>query len=86
MRTCVGCRRVKPKKELIRLVRTTGGEVEIDITGKKDGRGAYLCPDQECWEIALKGNQLEQKLRSNLSDGNREQLIKTGKDLLKGAE
>jgi predicted RNA-binding protein YlxR (DUF448 family) len=86
MRTCVGCRRVKPKKELVRLVRTTGGEVEIDITGKKDGRGAYLCPDQECWEKALKGNQLEQKLRSNLSEGNREQLIKLGQDLLKGVQ
>jgi len=52
-RTCVGCRKVRPKRELIRIIRTPTGEVEIDETGKKSGRGAYLCRNRTCWEIAL---------------------------------
>lgn len=66
----------------MRLVRTREGIIEIDITGKKEGRGAYICPEPECWERALKGKQLEHTLRSNLTRDNREQLIKSGKDLL----
>ena len=80
----MACRQIKAKRELIRLVRTPEGNIEIDITGKKNGRGAYLCPVWECWETALKGNQLEHTLRSNLTKDNREQLIKHVKDLLKG--
>lgn len=83
-RTCVACRQIKAKRELIRLVRTPEGNIEIDITGKKNGRGAYLCPAWECWETALKGNQLEHTLRSSLTKDNREQLIRRGQDLLKG--
>jgi hypothetical protein len=67
----------------VRLVRTRRGDIEIDITGKKEGRGAYICPDRECWERALKGKQLENTLRGNLTQDNREQLIRSGKDLLK---
>jgi len=80
----VACRKIRAKQELVRLVRTPEGNIEIDITGKKAGRGAYLCPARECWETALKGNQLEHTLRSNLTQEEREQLIKRGKDLLKG--
>jgi predicted RNA-binding protein YlxR (DUF448 family) len=80
----VACRQIKAKQELVRLVRTSDGNIEIDITGKKVGRGAYLCPKLECWEKALKGNQLENNLRSSLTRDNREQLIKLGKDLLSG--
>ena len=83
-RTCEACRKIKAKRELVRLVRTTEGNVEIDSRGKKEGRGAYLCPARECWETALKGNQLEHALRSSLTRDNREQLMKRGKDLLKG--
>jgi predicted RNA-binding protein YlxR (DUF448 family) len=82
----VACRQVKPKRELVRLVRTSGGDIEIDITGKKEGRGAYLCPGRECWEKVLEGKQLEQTLRINLTLENREQLLKDGKELLKGVD
>ena len=80
-RTCMACRKVRPKRELIRLVRIADGSVEVDIDGKRVGRGAYLCREQECWEIGLKGNQLEYALRATLTQDNRGQLIKAaGKD------
>ena len=82
-RTCVACRQVKPKRELVRLVRTPEGNIEIDSAGKKEGRGAYLCPTRECWEKALKGKQLEHTLRGNLTRDNRERLAKSGRELLK---
>jgi predicted RNA-binding protein YlxR (DUF448 family) len=83
-RTCVACRQIKAKRELVRLVRTHEGHIEIDTSGKKEGRGTYLCSAWECWETALKGNQLEHALRTSLTRDNREELIKRGKDLLKG--
>ncbi|HHY46685.1 MAG TPA: YlxR family protein [Firmicutes bacterium] len=52
-RTCVGCRSVRPKRELIRVVRTPGGDLVLDPTGKLSGRGAYLCPDTTCLRSAL---------------------------------
>ncbi len=82
-RTCVACRQIKPKKELVRLVRTRGGDIETDISGKKEGRGAYICPDPECLEKALTGKQLEHTLRCNLTRDNREQLVRNVEDLLK---
>lgn len=85
-RTCVACRQIRAKRELVRLVRTPGGDIEIDNTGKKPGRGAYICPTRGCWEEALKGKRLEHALRSNLTHDNREQLIKDGKDLIKGVD
>ena len=81
-RTCVACRRVADKRELIRLVRTSDSRVEVDPDGKRAGRGAYLCQAQECWEAGLKGSRLEHALRANLTPENREQLITYGKDLL----
>ena len=62
-RTCVGCREVGGKRQLVRLVRTPEGKVEIDETGKRRGRGAYLCRRRSCWEIALQKGRLEQALR-----------------------
>ena len=79
-RTCVACRKVKAKQELIRLVRVSDGGVEIDTSGKKAGRGAYLCRSQGCWEIGLRGSQLEHVLRTTLTQDNREHLIKYGKE------
>ncbi|MGE5542468.1 MAG: RNase P modulator RnpM [Bacillota bacterium] len=61
-RTCVGCLEVKGKKELVRVVRTPEGIVEVDPTGKRAGRGAYLCPDTSCLEKAVKGKRLEKAL------------------------
>lgn len=83
-RTCVACRRVGGKRELLRLVRTASGDIEIDITGKKDGRGAYLCRDAACWQKAMKGKQLETNLRGRLSRDDREKLLKAGLDVIKG--
>ena len=83
-RTCVSCRTVKAKQGLIRLVRVSDGSVAVDTSGKTAGRGAYLCQAQGCWEVGLKGSQLEYVLRTTLTQGNREQLIKYGKDLLQG--
>ena len=84
-RTCLACRQVKDKRELLRLVRTPGGTIEIDSTGKKAGRGAYLCRTWECWEAGLKANQLEHALKSRLTSNDREQLLNRAKELLKGA-
>ena len=58
IRTCIGCNESKPKKELIRIVKTTDGEVLIDPTGKKNGRGAYICPNTTCLEKAIKSKRL----------------------------
>ncbi len=85
-RTCVACRKIKAKQELIRLARTSNESVEVDIAGKKAGRGAYLCPAQECWETAFKGGRLEHTLRVTLTPDNREQLIKCGESLLQGVD
>jgi len=62
MRMCLGCQQMKPKRELIRVVRTPQGEVVLDPTGKKSGRGAYVCPDPGCLEKAVKGKRLEKAL------------------------
>jgi len=78
----VACRKVRPKRELIRLVRTPDGSVEVDTGGKEAGRGAYLCRAQECWGVGLKGTRLEHVLRTTLTQDNREQLIRYGKDFL----
>jgi predicted RNA-binding protein YlxR (DUF448 family) len=83
LRTCVACRQVKAKRELVRLVRTPGGEIEIDATAKKPGRGAYICPTQKCLEKALQGKQLEHFIKGRLTGANREQIRRSGRELLK---
>ena len=59
MRQCLGCREMKPKRELIRVVRSPEGEISLDFKGKKPGRGAYLCPDPACLQRARKSRALE---------------------------
>lgn len=66
-RTCVGCREVKPKRELIRIVRTPDGHVEVDPTGKRSGRGAYVCPNPKCLDLAVKGRRLDSALGAVVS-------------------
>lgn len=83
-RTCIGCREVKPKRELVRVVRTPDGNIELDNTGRKNGRGAYVCPNRGCWEKALAGKQLERTLRGNISEANRDELKTSGRNLFKG--
>ncbi len=77
----MACGKVRPKRELIRLVRISGGGMEVDAGGKRVGRGAYLCRAPECWEIGLKKGRLEHALRTTLTQDNREQLIGYGKEL-----
>ena len=59
MRMCIGCHENKPKKELIRIVKSPEGEISLDFTGKKAGRGAYLCKDAVCLELARKQHRIE---------------------------
>jgi uncharacterized protein len=66
-RTCVACRSTSAKRTLIRLVRTPEGRVEVDPTGKKAGRGAYLCSQVECWNLALNKNRLNTALMTAVS-------------------
>ena len=61
-RQCVGCRTMRDKKELIRVVKTPEGEIVLDTTGKKSGRGAYVCPDIRCLKKARKARALERAL------------------------
>jgi predicted RNA-binding protein YlxR (DUF448 family) len=66
LRTCVACRTERPKRELVRLVRTPDGSVTLDPTGRLAGRGAYLCADGACWSAALKKHSIERALESSL--------------------
>ena len=59
MRMCVGCREMKPKRELLRVVRSPEGEISFDLTGRKSGRGAYVCHDPACLKRARKSRALE---------------------------
>jgi predicted RNA-binding protein YlxR (DUF448 family) len=77
----VACGEVRPKRELVRLVRAAGCSVEVDPSGKKAGRGAYLCPSPDCWQTGLKKGRLEHALRTTLTEDNREQLIRYGQEL-----
>ncbi|ARC85606.1 hypothetical protein U732_1162 [Clostridium argentinense CDC 2741] len=67
-RMCTGCMEMKPKKELIRVVRNKEGEISIDTTGKKPGRGAYICRSIECLEKSIKAKRLERNLEGKISD------------------
>jgi predicted RNA-binding protein YlxR (DUF448 family) len=74
-RSCVACGQVRPKRELVRLVRLPGGGVEVDPSGRKAGRGAYLCPATDCWQAGLGKRRLDYVLRTRLSEENRERLM-----------
>lgn len=67
MRTCVACRETRPKRELVRVVLIPERGIVIDETGKLNGRGAYLCPRQSCWEQAIKRGVLSHALKTRLS-------------------
>ena len=59
LRKCTGCGEMKPKKELVRVVKSPEGEVSLDLTGRKPGRGAYVCPRVDCLRLARKARRLE---------------------------
>ena len=86
MRMCVGCREMKPKKELLRAVRSPEGTVSLDTTGKKPGRGAYCWFNAECLRRALKQGQLDRQLEVKLSPEVNEQLTQTMNELLSRQE
>jgi predicted RNA-binding protein YlxR (DUF448 family) len=65
---CVGCREMKNKKELIRIVRTPDETILVDPTGKKSGRGAYICPNVECFNLAVKGKRIAKALEREIPD------------------
>lgn len=73
-RMCVGCRQMKGKKELIRVVRTPDQQVLLDKTGKKSGRGAYVCANPECFNQAVKGNRLQKALECQIPESVLEEL------------
>lgn len=76
MRKCLGCMQSYPKKELIRVVRTPEGEICVDLTGKKLGRGAYVCKSEACLKKAIKAKRLQTNLDSPISEELQEQLLK----------
>ena len=67
MRTCIGCNQIKPKKELIRIVKNKENEITIDKTGKANGRGAYICDNAECLEKAIKSKRLERSFETQIN-------------------
>ena len=75
-RTCIGCNSKKDKKELIRVVKNKDGEISIDLTGKKDGRGIYLCKSEECLNKAIKNKRIsrtfEMEIDQNIYENLRE--------------
>ena len=66
-RTCMGCQAKKEKRELVRIVRSPEGEISVDMTGKKPGRGAYIWPDLECLNKVVKSKRLERSLETAIS-------------------
>ena len=81
-RMCVACRNMKPKKELLRVLKTPEDKIVIDITGRQNGRGAYLCKDEECLNKALKNKALERALKVKPD----EEIIQQISELISGKE
>ena len=75
MRQCVGCREMKAKKELVRVVRSPEGEISLDFRGKAPGRGAYVCPQTECLKRAIKSKALERGLDCQIPQEIYDQLL-----------
>ena len=75
LRSCVVCRSKRPKQQLIRIVRTTEGMVQVDATGKTNGRGAYLCSQPACWVGGVTRGKLSQALKTEIKESTRERLI-----------
>lgn len=76
MRQCIGCGEMKSKKELLRILKTAEGEITFDVTGRKNGRGAYLCFSKECLQRAVKTKGLERSFQMKIPSGVYEELEK----------
>lgn len=68
MRQCTGCREMKSKRDMIRVIKTAENEICIDTTGRKNGRGAYICPTMDCLKQAMKSRGLERSLKTSIPD------------------
>lgn len=68
LRQCTGCREMKPKRELIRVVRSPENEISLDFKGKAPGRGAYVCPNMDCLKKAIKSKALERAFNTKIPD------------------
>ncbi len=74
MRQCIGCRQMKKKQDMIRVIKTPEGDICIDATGRKNGRGAYICPNMECLEEAIRHKALDRSFKMQISPEVYEQL------------
>ena len=77
MRQCVGCREMRPKKELVRVVKSPEGTISLDFRGKAPGRGAYLCPNAECLKRAIRAKALERAFDVQIPQEILDELVKT---------
>src|SRR5437588_7029768 len=82
MRSCVACRDTVPKRELVRVVRVADDRVEVDRTGKRNGRGAYFCPAQECWTLGQKRKALNHALSMTVTADNWDELLAYAREKL----
>lgn len=82
MRLCTGCNEMKPKKELIRVIKSEEDVVSIDVTGKKNGRGAYICKSLECLEAACSNRGIERSLKMGIPKEIKENLLKELKEFV----
>ncbi|SHI71373.1 hypothetical protein SAMN02745751_00875 [Dethiosulfatibacter aminovorans DSM 17477] len=80
MRKCLGCNEVFPKKELIRVVKNKDGDIAIDLKGKMNGRGAYICKNKECYEKAYKTKRLNKAFQCEISEELYEEMLKVLED------
>ncbi|MBQ1928813.1 MAG: YlxR family protein [Acutalibacteraceae bacterium] len=80
MRKCIGCQQMKQKNELVRVVHSKDGEMSVDLTGKKSGRGAYICHSKACIEKARKTRQIERAFKTNVPDEIYNELLNGAKD------
>lgn len=76
LRQCIGCREMKSKKEMIRILKTAEGNILIDATGRKNGRGAYLCSSKECLKKAIKSKGLDRSFKMEIPQSVYEELEK----------
>jgi len=81
LRTCISCKTIANKRDMIRIVKSTDNTIEVDLTGKKPGRGAYLCPRTSCWQSVVKGRQLQHALRSTTILDSQEYLLQYSQQL-----
>lgn len=82
IRTCVACRQKMDKRSLTRIVCTADEGVIVDVTGKRNGRGAYLCQNSDCWDKALNKNILDHALRTEISKAEKEALLEFRSDVI----